>query len=123
MQRKKIEILVKIIVFLRENEIKVPVVQSVQNPITIPKSASYVPPACTTRLPISVTRQDLEALREKSVAIKTCMTMTMEEIECLIRGNMVVKVGVRKCFVFVKISKLFLQFFRIFFYKYFIIFF
>ena len=51
------------------------------------QSTVYAPLACSTRLPISVTRQDLEALREKSVAIKTCMTMTMEEIECLIRSD------------------------------------
>ena len=30
-------------------------------------------------------------LREKSVAIKTCMTLTMEEVEKLILGDMVVK--------------------------------
>ena len=62
----------------------------------LPPPITTVPRACSTPLPMSITRQDLEALREKSVAIKTCMTMTMEEIECLIRGNMVVKVSNRK---------------------------
>ena len=35
--------------------------------------------------------QQLADLREKAVAIKTCMTLSMEEVEALILGGQVVK--------------------------------